>query len=134
MLSNDFYCKNKDTYPPFKNGFYLEEYFYNKYINENILTKRKYIPCLWTNFQIEFNFHSKKNKMNQELQSFTVEEFQADFDNLIDRVENGESFMITSEHGNAVIIPYNEVVEICEESKVDFDEIIRIHTDHEEGS
>jgi prevent-host-death family protein len=76
-------------------------------------------------------------KMNQELeqlQSFTVEEFQADFDNLINRVENGESFVITSKHGNAVIVPYNEVIEICEESKVDFDEIVRIHTNHEEGS
>ena len=76
----------------------------------------------------------KMNQEIEELQSFTVEEFQADFDNLIERVENGESFIITSEHGNAVIVPYNEVVEICEESKVDFDEIIKIHTDHEEGS
>jgi prevent-host-death family protein len=69
-----------------------------------------------------------------ELQTFTVEEFQVDFDNLIDRVENGESFIITSKHGNAVIVPYNEVVEICEDANVDFDEIVKIHTDHEEGS
>jgi hypothetical protein len=72
-------------------------------------------------------------KMTQELQSFTVEEFQADFDSLLDRVENGESFLITSEHGNAVIVPYNEVIEIFEDAKVD-DEVIRIHIDHEEGS
>ena len=75
-------------------------------------------------------------KMNQELtqlQSFTVEEFQADFDTLLDRVEKGESFLIKSEHGNAVMIPYNEVVQILEESGVSED-IIRIHTDHEEGS
>jgi prevent-host-death family protein len=72
-------------------------------------------------------------KMTQELQSFTVEEFQADFDFLLDRVENGESFIITSEHGNAVIVPYKEVVEIFEDAKVD-DEVIRIHIDHEEGS
>jgi hypothetical protein len=72
-------------------------------------------------------------KMNQELQSFTVEQFQADFDSLMDRVENGESFIITSEHGNAVMVPYNEVIEIFEEPKVD-EEVIRIHTDHEEGS
>ncbi len=72
-------------------------------------------------------------KMTQELQSFTVEEFQEDFDSLLDRVENGESFIITSEHGNAVIVPYNEIVEIFEDVKVD-DEVIRIHTDHEEGS
>ena len=71
-------------------------------------------------------------KMNQELQSFTVEEFQADFDSLMSRVENGESFIITSEHGNAVMVPYKEVIEIFEEPKVD-EEVIRIHTDHEEG-
>ncbi len=69
-----------------------------------------------------------------ELQSFTVEEFQADFDNLIDRVESGESFLITSEHGNAVIVPYSEVVQVCQESNMDFDEIVKIHTEHEEGS
>ena len=76
-------------------------------------------------------------KMNQEideLQSFTIEEFQADFDNLIDRVQNGESFLIKSEHGNAIMVPYKEVVKICEKANVDFDEIVKIHRDHEEGS
>ncbi len=75
--------------------------------------------------------------MNQELntlQSFTVQEFQKDFDNLIEKVQNGESFLIKSEHGNAIMVPYNEVIRICEESNVDFEEIVKIHTDHEEGS
>jgi hypothetical protein len=75
-------------------------------------------------------------KMNQEfneLESFTVEEFQADFDALLDRVERGESFVIKSENGNCVMIPYNEVIQVLEESGVS-EEIIRIHTDHEEGS
>lgn len=73
MLSNDFYCKNKDTYPPFKNGCYLEEFFLNKFRNQNPKTKRKYIPCLWTNFQIEFDFHSKKVKMQNELKNWLKE-------------------------------------------------------------
>ena len=75
-------------------------------------------------------------KMNQELnelQTFTIEKFQEDFDNLMNRVENGESFIITSEHGNAVIVPYNEVVQVFQDARVD-DDVIRIHTDHEEGS
>ena len=67
-----------------------------------------------------------------ELQSFTVEEFQSDFDNLMDRVENGESLIITSEHGSAVMVPYKEVVQVFEDYNVS-DDIIRIHTDHEEG-
>ena len=72
------------------------------------------------------------DNINQ-LKKFTVEEFQSNFDNLMDRVENGESFLITSEHGNAVIVPYKEVVQIFEDANVD-EELIRIHTDHEEGS
>ena len=68
-----------------------------------------------------------------ELRSFTVEEFQSDFDNLMERIESGESFIITSEHGNAVMVPYKEVVQVFEECGVSED-IIRIHTDHEEGS
>jgi hypothetical protein len=64
MLNNSlFQCKNKDTYPPFKNGLYLEEYFYNKFMKENPDCKRKYIPVKWTNFQIESWFESKKNEM-----------------------------------------------------------------------
>jgi hypothetical protein len=47
-----------------------------------------------------------------ELQEFTIEEFQNDFDNLIERVENGETFIIRSETGKVIILPYNEIVEI----------------------
>ena len=61
------------------------------------------------------------------MRSFTVEEFQSDFDNLLNRVEKGESFIITSEFGNAVIVPYNETLDFFE------DDLVRIHTDHEEA-
>jgi len=40
-------------------------------------------------------------------------------------VENGESFIVTSEHGDAMMIPYSQYKEA--------DDLIRIHTDHEEG-
>jgi hypothetical protein len=68
-----------------------------------------------------------------ELEAFTVEEFQNNFDFLMNEVKNGASFVITSEHGNAVIVPYNETIKFAVESYVD-DELIRLHTDHEEGS
>jgi len=74
--------------------------------------------------------------MNQEitdLESYTVEDFQKDFDTLIERVQNGESFLIKSEHGEAIIVPYKEVVKVFEDVGVD-EELIRIHTNHEEGS
>ena len=32
---NLFYYKMNIVYPPFKNGFYLEEYFLNKIMNNN---------------------------------------------------------------------------------------------------
>ena len=69
----------------------------------------------------------------EELQSFTVEEFQSDFDNLMTRVENGESFIIRDGDNSTMIVPYNETIKYAIESTVD-DELIHIHTDHEEGS
>ncbi len=69
----------------------------------------------------------------EELESFTVEEFQSDFDNLIERVENGESFIIRDGENSAVIVPYNETIKYSIDPVVD-DEVIHIHTDHEEGS
>jgi PHD/YefM family antitoxin component YafN of YafNO toxin-antitoxin module len=72
--------------------------------------------------------------ISEVMETFTIEEFQADFDTLMSRVENGESFIITSEHGNAVMVPYKEVISICEDANVDFEDIVKIHTDHEEGS
>ena len=73
------------------------------------------------------------NKKFNDLQSFTVQEFQNDFDNLMNRVEEGESFIIKSEYGNAVMLPYKEVVHILEENELD-DDLIRIHTTHGDGS
>lgn len=66
MINNSlFYCKNKDTYPPFKEGLYMEEYFLKNTTTINL--KRTYIPALWTNFQIEHWFEQKKNEMQQAL-------------------------------------------------------------------
>jgi antitoxin (DNA-binding transcriptional repressor) of toxin-antitoxin stability system len=56
------------------------------------------------------------------MEIFTVEELQERFDELIERVENGERLGIINEDGNStVMMPFD-------------DELIRIHTDHEEGS
>jgi hypothetical protein len=69
------------------------------------------------------------------MQKFTVEEFQSDFDNLLERVENGESFIITNEGSEVMMIPakYYECSIETVNGVVD-EEVIRIHTDHEEGS
>ena len=71
----------------------------------------------------------------KQMKKFTVEEFQKDFDNLLERVENGESFIVTDQGKEVVIMPaedYEYIVDTVD-GIVD-EEVIRIHTDHEEGS
>ena len=59
------------------------------------------------------------------MEQFTVEQFQERFDELMERVENGETFRISNGESAVLITPYSIVQEL--------DEIVRIHTDHEEG-
>lgn len=74
MINNAaFYCNNKDTYPPFKDGVYMEEFFFNKMLySPPPSLKRKYIPALWTNFQIEHWFESKKQEMQKALDTWVT--------------------------------------------------------------
>ena len=56
------------------------------------------------------------------MQFYSVEYWQEHWDELIDRVENGETIGIESENGDkAVMVPAD-------------DELIRLYTDHEEGT
>ena len=59
------------------------------------------------------------------MKRLTVQQVEENFDEIMSRVENGESFMITSDTGNAMLMPYKEYKEV--------DDLVRIHTDHEEG-
>jgi PHD/YefM family antitoxin component YafN of YafNO toxin-antitoxin module len=66
------------------------------------------------------------------MKEFTVKQFQEKFDELIERVENGESFIITSEGKEVVMMRannYNYTVDGLEDN----DDLIQIYTDHEEG-
>lgn len=60
------------------------------------------------------------------MNNITVEELEKNFDEILNRVGVGESFIITSPRGNVVMIPYKYQQEL--------DDIIRMYTDHEEGS
>lgn len=101
--NNLFYVTNKDTYPPFKNGFYMEEYFFD-YMKKNNLTKDKngriYIPALWTNFQIEYWFDDRKYEM------------QSSLDNFIENnpSENGYFTVVQYDDGPKLQLPENTVV------------------------
>lgn len=71
MLQNPlFNCKQKNAYPPFKCGLYLEEYFLRKITAEKPDMKRKYIPVLWTNFQTQSWFKSKRRYMQLKLDAW----------------------------------------------------------------
>ncbi|NDA89329.1 MAG: glycosyltransferase [Alphaproteobacteria bacterium] len=104
-LVNDelFYVKNGVTYPPFKNGYYLEEHFLN-YTQEKDLkydkNGRLYIPALWTNFQIEGWFQDKKNYMQDRLNNFV--------DN--NPCENGYFTVVQYDDGPLLNLPNNTIV------------------------
>jgi hypothetical protein len=101
--NNLFFCKNKDTYPPFKNGLYLEEYFISKYNSECPKTKRTYIPFPWTNFQIEFWFQSRKNEMQTQLDRW-IQKNQND---------NGYFTVVQYDDGCLLNLPPNTIIYGC---------------------
>jgi hypothetical protein len=97
---NLFYHKTEVVYPPFKNGLYMEEYFFEKIMRENPTTKRKYIPAFWTNFQIENWFQSKKNSM------------QYNLDLWVKRNPSPSGYFTVVQHDDAVflILPPNTII------------------------
>jgi len=101
LLSNSlFYCKNKDTYPPFKNGMYMEEYFLHYMKTNNIITKKRYIPCLWTNFQIEPWFPHKKHLLQDSLNKWIIDNPSTD----------GYFTIVQYDDGNLLNLPDNTTV------------------------
>jgi len=95
-----FYCPNKDTYPPFKCGLYLEEYFIEKVKRTNPDFKKKYIPALWTNFQIEGWFEHKKSTMQESLNTWVVN----------NPSENGYFTVVQHDDGPCLTLPLNTTV------------------------
>jgi hypothetical protein len=101
MLQNNlFNCPNKDTYPPFKNGLYIEEYCCKKFFEENPILKRKYIPVKWTNFQIEGWFQHKKYEMQQLLNEWIKN----------NPSENGYFTVVQYDDGPLLQLPENTIV------------------------
>ena len=56
------------------------------------------------------------------MERVTVEDLQENFDEIFDRVEDGESFLISVNGKDlAVIIPYDEYTELMEDTQVDYE-------------
>lgn len=73
---------------------------------------------------------------NHKMETYTVDQFKENWEELISRVEGGESFIIKDGNNQAVIVPFKETINYALESlePVVDEELIHIHTDHEEGS
>lgn len=70
-----FYVETRVVYPPFKKGRYMEEFFWDacrETVTHNV-DGRRYIPALWTNFQIDPAFSSRKAAMQTSLDRFVSE-------------------------------------------------------------
>jgi predicted nuclease with TOPRIM domain len=63
-----------------------------------------------------------KSTTNEMMEVFTVKEYQDRWDELMERVENGETFGIVNENGQAAVMMPAD------------DETLRIYTEHNEGS
>jgi len=63
-----------------------------------------------------------KSTTNEMMEVFTVKEYQNRWDELMERVENGETFGIVNENGQAAVMMPAD------------DETLRIYTEHNEGS
>lgn len=65
-LGKQFRPATSTVYPPFKNGKYMEEYFYDYVMThkDEINSDRVYIPAFWTNIQIHPNFQGMKDNYN----------------------------------------------------------------------
>lgn len=80
---------NYPTYPPYHVGPYIEEYFFNYFINNHIKTERIYIPIYWTNINNNAYYSGNKRlkfsnfleKLDDKYKYFTVcqhEDFKDD--------------------------------------------------------
>lgn len=76
IQDENYYTENHVIYPPFKKGFYMEEYFFD-YMSQKCLefdkTGRRYIPSLWTNFQIQTWFRERQMSMQKALDNYIIE-------------------------------------------------------------
>lgn len=98
-----FYTNNNVTYPPFKNGFYMEEYFLDHMIKNNLIydkNNRLYLPVLWTNFQIQGWFNEKQSEMQYILDNYIKE----------NPCLNGYFTIVQHDDGPKLRLPENTIV------------------------
>lgn len=73
MKHPEWYIKEHMVYPPFKQGLYLEEYFFKHMSNDNqggILDRegRTYFPLFWTNYQL--STHASTSQLSADIEEY----------------------------------------------------------------
>lgn len=72
MKHPEWYIKEHMVYPPFKQGLYLEEYFFKYMSNENqgVLDRegRTYFPLFWTNYQL--STHASTSQLSADIEEY----------------------------------------------------------------
>lgn len=78
-LGKQFRPATSQVYPPFKNGRYMEEYFYDYIIThkDTIESDCVYIPIFWTNLQNHPGFANQKHNYNT-LLAATIKKLPSD--------------------------------------------------------
>ena len=116
MINNSkFYikplCNGKIVnYPPFKNGLYPEERFLEIYKEKQPNCKRKYIPALWTNFQMNF-VNGRHGWRDQNIQK----EMQNSLDEWIEENPSNNDYFTVIQHddGCNLRLPQNTIIYGC---------------------
>jgi len=73
MKHPEWYIKEHMVYPPFKQGLYLEEYFFKHMAtrNEGVCTDREgrtYFPLFWTNYQL--SAHASTSQLSADIEEY----------------------------------------------------------------
>ena len=106
---HNLFIRTNHTYPP-NNHQIFEEYFYDYYTNNNIVTEREYIPILWTNLYISRNYGNSNmddiqlylNNLDRSKKYFTVLQYD---DGILQNLQDLDILVFCSGGGGQKIVP-----------------------------
>jgi hypothetical protein len=110
---NNLFIRTNHTYPP-NNYQIFEEFFYDYYINNNIITEREYIPILWTNLYISRNYgnsnmedvQSYLDSLDRNKKYFTVLQYD---DGILQNLDDLDILVFCSGGGGQKIVPEKNI-------------------------
>ena len=109
---------NYPDYPPFKNGLYLEEYFYKYIIDNNIeFNNKKYLPIFWTNLMGNKFFNNEQINTNE----------------IINYIDSFDSVLFTvTQHDDGIFIDNKNIKQFSAGGTIDSIHIPLVYEDKDE--